>query len=858
MPNLLTSITSLDAESAQVSYAEMRSMSATVSVAGTGSIVMLLANASILMNNSTDKYADARFSDDGTLFGPEMAMMSSDAADEGESKMMIWCTSGLTGSHTFALQWQRGLDIPELDTARPRSFQVIELLEGEADLLANITANSAGTAPVAYAPIEALSGAFTVGSTNSVVMLMSNVTPTFGTGDFNADFQFSDDGTLEGPESTLGWSDSNTRGAWSAMIWSKTGIDGSHTLAIQWKRRSDIPTLNTSRVRSFQMLELKSADLLTSITAQSALNSNSAAPVSYQDVDALSGSQTISDTGSVVFMAGFVPIALDESVDKTVDFQFADGLTREGPEITGAYQDTTNEGSHAGLAWATSGIEGSHTFSLQWQDRKGTPDLDQTRNRTFQVIEFKAVADGGPSETAKSMTGIAIGVGSLTRLVAYERILSGIASTDVSTFSREADYFRQFDIAETPVGTLEKKSIYQKIVSTVSTVISSLTRIPIFSRIFNSIVSGVGSLLRVVSYKRIVNGIASGLGSLTTAIIVKRILNAVALGVGTLSRVVIRLRTFSVIASHSVSLLALNAKFVTMSAIALGVGSLTRSVTFLRTLDVVGLGATTLSRTVTYVRTFNATDVGIVVLNRTVKYLKTLDSSALGIVSLVFVKFRNVVMNSIVVVVVSLGRVGLYLRTFNSVATIIATLSKTLSLFRTFNVIASHVASLVALNAKFITMNAVASGISSLTKTISYFRILSVSEISVATLSRVVTYLRTLASTAIGIASLSAIKGVTQVIMSTIAIGVSSLSRTVAYKRILTSVETSIASITRVVTYFRTLSSIATLISSLTTIIPTVVKKFWKILSSAFRKDKFESQTLRNHNYKRDYLIEEK
>ena len=59
--------------------------------------------------------------------------------------------------------------------AGPRSFQVIELSGDDADLLTNITSVSSGTAPDSYANVPWFSSTVTVGSTNSVVLMLSNI-----------------------------------------------------------------------------------------------------------------------------------------------------------------------------------------------------------------------------------------------------------------------------------------------------------------------------------------------------------------------------------------------------------------------------------------------------------------------------------------------------------------------------------------------------------------------------------------------------------------------------------------------------------------------------------------------------------
>ena len=387
MPNLLASILSVTSGTAPATYANVPDLSAVVSIASTNSIILLIATVPIVL--SAQDSADFQFAHDGVREGPEMTLVYSDNVDEGVHGTMVYALTGISGSHTLSVQWQDRIGAPPLDTGRSRGFTIVELLDGEANLLINVSSTSAGTAPVSYADIPSFTGTPTVASTDSILLFIANVmldkTDNFQK---TADMQFAVGGVREGPELTWCWDDSTADGASigaGCMTHVKTGLSGAQTLSCQWQIRTSSPALDTGRTRTFQVLELLSADLLVNIVTTAA---GAAAPATYADVPALSGTGSVDSTGSVVLMGGNVPID-DDAADMTADFQFADDGTREGPEMTSIFNDGLNDQSCSGMLWAKDGISGSHTFSLQWQDRMGTPGLDTVRNRSFYVIDLK-------------------------------------------------------------------------------------------------------------------------------------------------------------------------------------------------------------------------------------------------------------------------------------------------------------------------------------------------------------------------------------------------------------------------------------------------------------------------------------
>ncbi len=388
MPNLLASITSVTSGTAPGTFADVPALSAVVNVASVNSVVLLIAQIPTGLDKAgLHSSAIARFTRAGSRVGPEVWVGYEDGDDVGIGGGIVHAVTGVSGSQTFAVQWQDGAsDTPAtLDTGRPRSFQIIELLDGEANLLVDIELTTSGTAPGTYANIPGFTASPTVDSAASVLLMIANMSTTLAS-DATADMQFAVGGVREGPEMTWFYNDNAIEKAGSFLSHIKTGISGVQTLSCQWQDRSGSPTIMTAHPRTFQVIELLNTSILLNIESVT----SGTAPATYANVPSLSGTPTVGDSGSVVLMGANVPITL-EATDKTADFQFADGGVREGPELTAQFTDNTDEGGGGGMMWAKTGISGSRTFSIQWQDRAATPTLDTGRTRSFYVLELESL-----------------------------------------------------------------------------------------------------------------------------------------------------------------------------------------------------------------------------------------------------------------------------------------------------------------------------------------------------------------------------------------------------------------------------------------------------------------------------------
>ena len=125
--NLLADVVTTTDDTSSGSFTDVANLtSGSVTVAGTGSILLMTATIPIAMES--DRTAEYQFAIDGSREGPVCTTFT-DATDEGCGVSLTYLKTGLSGSHTFSIQWRtiRGSGTGR-DTARNASLQVLELL----------------------------------------------------------------------------------------------------------------------------------------------------------------------------------------------------------------------------------------------------------------------------------------------------------------------------------------------------------------------------------------------------------------------------------------------------------------------------------------------------------------------------------------------------------------------------------------------------------------------------------------------------------------------------------------------------------------------------------------------------------
>lgn len=422
MANLLTDLTLTSAYTVTGSFADIADMSDTVTIAGTGSVVILMMSLNPELTSS-DECAEYRFTHDGARVGPEISSFV-DSTDEGSGRTLMFALTGLAaGSHTFAVQAANRSGTAVIDTAFPRTFQVLEIESG-ASILVDLESQAANTAPVSFADMVGMSVSAT--PVAGALLLFIHGSQVLGeVGQRVADHRFAIDGVRDGPKMT-NIMDALDETTGVAMAWGVTGVSAaSHTFSVMWERANDIPQIDTARPRIFQVVEItQDFDLLVdleSVTADSAA-------AGYTDMADMSGTPVIDSTGSIALVLANYSIA--PGVDETSDNRLSIGGTQEGAEVS-VWADDAGRGESLLMARGVTGQSGSTAMSLQWKIRKATPDTDTTRERTFQVIDLKVggiTASGAPSITKPTSTGNAI----------VKRIASGAPSITKPTSTGNA------------------------------------------------------------------------------------------------------------------------------------------------------------------------------------------------------------------------------------------------------------------------------------------------------------------------------------------------------------------------------------------------------------------------------------
>ncbi len=395
MPNLLAEVESVTSGSSTGSWANIPDMTSGAVSVTAGSAVLILLSVPFVAADANET-PEFRLEIDGSPVGADPALgFSQTGTDEVKHGCLAFIATGYSGSTTFGAEWITRLGAPALDTGRTRTFQVIEFLAAEFDLLIDIQLSSAGSAPTTYATITGFTGTPTVSSVDSVELMIMNFVATGIGADRIAKAMFAVGGTEEGPEQFIDYCDNLNMVGNGLLTHAVDGLSGSQTFSASWERVQDTPTLDTGKTRNFQVIELKETTLQTDVQVATSQSS----PATWADMTSMTGTYTPASSASINIMACNPVIAL-EAGDKGADCRFADGGTREGPLLTPMFTDNTDEGSSGAMMWAKTGVTGSKTFSFQWQDRVADPNLSTTNDRSFFLLECVAVAAAAGAPTS--------------------------------------------------------------------------------------------------------------------------------------------------------------------------------------------------------------------------------------------------------------------------------------------------------------------------------------------------------------------------------------------------------------------------------------------------------------------------
>lgn len=386
-------------------FADITGFSQSVTVAGTGSVVILMMSVNPQQEVLADASVDFRFTSGGSQVGPIMTRFLDTNSELNGATMMFALTGLAAGSHTFAGQARNRIGDANADVNFVRTFQAIEIESGASILVDKLTTVS-NASPVAYANVTNLSDTQTPTLGSILLFLATTQLSDTGTDKAN-DFRFAIDGTRAGPE--MSDSNDNTTGECNgvSMAWAETGVSAaSHTFSLQWQRRLADADMDTGRERTFQVIEFTAdADLLVDVQSVSA----DSAGGSYTDQTDMVGSPDIDSVDSIALTLWNYTMAGSDD-DQRTENRFEIGGVQEGAEIS-AFTDAAERSPGCLMARAVTGESGVTDFAGQWIIGKSSPATDTGRPRTFQVIELLAAgiqASGAPSITKPTSTGNAI------------------------------------------------------------------------------------------------------------------------------------------------------------------------------------------------------------------------------------------------------------------------------------------------------------------------------------------------------------------------------------------------------------------------------------------------------------------
>lgn len=389
--NLLVDITSLTSGQVNSTWGTVPSLSASsITVAGTNSILLLIAQVQLL--DEGDSTAEFRFKVNGSVTGSPINTAFTDGphGEVGAHPMtLMWAITGLSGSsNSFSCEWQNILSFPSIDTTREHTFQIIEITAGDATILVDQSSTASATSPGTWGNLFNATG-ITVAGTASVLLVIANVPIDFSDGsDRSADFSFSVDGTRDGAVTSVFTDNIDEGPGWQGMLITDNRSAGSHSFQLQWQTRKLAADVDTGRLRTFQVIEITvNAFLRVDEDATSAATS----PVSYADINEMTGTYTSFRSDSIHLIAGsLVPKNVGGGgTESNTQYRIAIGGTRVGSEMT-TFVDTEDEQSGISQIWAATSLTGSQTFSWQWEDL-GNDEVaiaDTTRARTFFVVEL--------------------------------------------------------------------------------------------------------------------------------------------------------------------------------------------------------------------------------------------------------------------------------------------------------------------------------------------------------------------------------------------------------------------------------------------------------------------------------------
>ncbi len=465
MANLLVNLESATSETASGTWADIPGLAATtITVGGINSVLLLFATLSLL--READNTIELRFTVDGSEVGSPVVRAFSDSPTTNEihAATIAWAVDGLSaGTHSFAAQWRtvKGTCATDATRPRPRTFQVVEIPNGDAVIKVDKTANTATASPESFTSLLSETGVSIAGPSSVIIMI--GAIPLGLVSDATIDVQFSVDDVLEGAITSASTDSSNEGNDWSGMHVLDGLSAGTHSFEMKWKDRLSGPSTDATPPQRFQVIEItNNATLKVDKTS----SSSQSIPGTFGTITDMTGTFTTAADALQLMMANMV---LDtDGSDHSVDFSLAVDGAEEGA-IFAAFTDDQDRVTYALLARAVTGLSAaSHDFSLSGDVTQRTPETDVTRPRTFAVIEFEEGGAGTVqvlrSVILKQNIAATVQKGAILKQNIIQSILKGIIlKHDVTTAVPKQAIFKHNIIQVIPKSVILKHDIIQAI-----------------------------------------------------------------------------------------------------------------------------------------------------------------------------------------------------------------------------------------------------------------------------------------------------------------------------------------------------------------------------------------------------------
>lgn len=380
--NILANINVNSAAACEVGWANITDMAVSgITVQGTDSVLLLMFQAQI--NPATDQCCEFQFYVNGSSTGSPVTTAWTDTAsgDEAQGATLVWAITGLSGSaNSFSVQWKRIQSACLMDTTRNRTFQILEIVGGDAEILVNQSVSGKIGDPATWEDLFTASD-ITVQGTSSVLIMIANVPFTLEA-DESTDLQFAVDASREGAITRFYTDETDGGNGWCGVHVLDGLSTGTHSFHLQWQTISGAGQTRAF-LRTFQVVEITVNATLELELVSSVPGS---APGSYGDVNGLSDSYVVNGTDAIALI--FANIQIVAAVDRVAEFSVGIDSVEEGAQVL-SFTDSTAIAGYICLARAKTGLSNaSHTFAARWDAIQGTPTLDEARPRSLFVIEF--------------------------------------------------------------------------------------------------------------------------------------------------------------------------------------------------------------------------------------------------------------------------------------------------------------------------------------------------------------------------------------------------------------------------------------------------------------------------------------